>query len=62
MVKVITAVAGVLAIGLIAFREDIARYIRIRQISAGRGHPEIVPAEGRKAYPQAEHPTLATKY
>ena len=62
MVKVVTAVIGALAVGLIAFREDIARYIRIKQISAGQGHPEIVPAEGRKAYPQAEHPTLATKY
>ena len=31
---------------------DIKRYFRIRQLSAGQGHPENVPAEGRKAYPQ----------
>ena len=31
---------------------DIKRYVRIKQLSMGRGHPENVPAEGRKAYPQ----------
>jgi hypothetical protein len=62
MAKLFTVVAGAVAVGIIAFRQDIIRYIRIKQISAGQGHPEIVPAEGRKAYPQAEHPTLSTKY
>ena len=32
---------------------DIKRYLRIKQLSAGQGHPEYVPAEGRKAYPQS---------
>jgi hypothetical protein len=32
---------------------DIKRYLRIKQLSAGQGHPENVPAEGRKAYPQS---------
>jgi hypothetical protein len=31
---------------------DIKRYARIKQLSMGQGHPENVPAEGRKSYPQ----------
>jgi hypothetical protein len=31
---------------------DIKRYLRIKQPSMGQGHPENVPAEGRKVYPQ----------
>lgn len=31
---------------------DIKRYLKIRQVSAQRLHPEMVPAEGRTAYPQ----------
>ncbi len=31
---------------------DTKRYSRIKQLSAGQGHPENVPAGGRKAYPQ----------
>jgi len=31
---------------------DIRRYLKIKRLSAGRGHPENVPASGRKAYPQ----------
>lgn len=31
---------------------DIRRYLRIKQLSIGQGHPQNVPAEGRKAYPQ----------
>lgn len=32
---------------------DIVRYLKIKQLSQGSGHPEIVPAEGRRAYPQS---------
>lgn len=32
--------------------QDAYRYIRMREISIGKGHPEVVPAEGRKGYPQ----------
>ena len=35
-----------------AQRQDIARYLKIRQMSAGNGHPENVPAGGSRAYPQ----------
>ena len=41
-----------LAGGLViaAQRQDIARYLKIRQMSAGRGHPETVPAGGSQLY------------
>jgi hypothetical protein len=32
--------------------QDVIRYIRMKEISMGKGHPEVVPAEGRKGYPQ----------
>lgn len=31
---------------------DIVRYIKIKRLSRGRGHPELVPVRGSKAYPQ----------
>jgi hypothetical protein len=58
MLKAAGAVSAVLAVLVFAARQDIIRYLRIRQISAGQGHPEYVPARGRAAYPRAEHPTL----
>ncbi len=44
----------VLAAGLIVAgqRQDIARYIKVRQMSWGQGHPENVPACGSQAYPR----------
>jgi hypothetical protein len=39
---------------------DIRRYVKIKQLSVGAGHPENVPAGGRTAYPQAAHDGLAT--
>ena len=45
------AVAGI-AVGQ---RQDIARYLKIRQMSSGTGHPENVPAGGSQAYPQSGH-------
>jgi hypothetical protein len=43
-----------LAVGLViaAQRQDIARYVKIRQMSAGGGHPENVPAGGSQFYAQ----------
>lgn len=32
--------------------QDITRYVKIKQMSQGQGHPENVPAEGSTAYPQ----------
>lgn len=31
--------------------QEIVRYLKIEQMSAGGGHPEYVPAEGAHAYP-----------
>ena len=31
---------------------DIMRYLKIKQLSLGGGHPENVPAGGRTSYPQ----------
>lgn len=31
---------------------DIKRYLMIKQVSTQRAHPEMVPAQGRAAYPQ----------
>ena len=31
---------------------DIVRFVKIKRLDLGNGHPEVVPAEGRKAYPQ----------
>ena len=31
---------------------DLRRYLRIREMSQGAGHPEIVPAAGATAYPR----------
>jgi len=43
-----------LALGLViaAQRRDIARYLKIKQMSAGGGHPENIPAGGSQSYPQ----------
>jgi hypothetical protein len=32
--------------------DDVTRYVKIKRMDMGRGHPELVPAEGRRAYPQ----------
>ena len=45
--------AAVAAVGWLAWsqRQDIVRYLKIRQMSAGDGHPGNVPAGGAHAYP-----------
>lgn len=45
-------VSAGLALLFVSQWNDIKRYTRIKQLSLGQGHPENVPAEGRKAYPQ----------
>lgn len=34
-------------------RKDAARYLKIKQMSMGGGHPENVPAGGSQMYPSA---------
>jgi hypothetical protein len=47
-------VAGIAALvaALAGQRKDIARYLKIKRLSTGEGHPELVPAGGSTAYPQ----------
>jgi hypothetical protein len=49
-VRVLVPVA--LALLVAGAWNDIIRFLKIKQLALGDGHPEIVPAEGRKAYPQ----------
>ncbi|HEY1920630.1 MAG TPA: hypothetical protein VGH27_34095 [Streptosporangiaceae bacterium] len=48
---VVTALAALAAV-LVGQRQDITRYVKIKRMSAGEGHPELVPAHGSAAYPQ----------
>ena len=48
---VVTVMAALAAV-LLGQRQDIARYVKIKRLSTGEGHPELVPASGRAAYPQ----------
>jgi hypothetical protein len=41
------AVAGLVA----SQRQEIIRYVKLKQMSAGSGHPENVPVSGSHAYP-----------
>jgi hypothetical protein len=54
VIRKMILVFGSAAVGaLVAFSwQDIVRYARMREISLGPGHPEVVPAEGNTAYPQ----------
>jgi hypothetical protein len=47
-----------LALLVVSQWSDIKRWLKIKQMDLGHGHPENVPAEGRKAYPQ--RPDAAT--
>jgi hypothetical protein len=31
---------------------DLIRYFKIKRLSVGRGHPELVPVSGSRSYPQ----------
>ena len=46
--------AAIAAVGWLAWsqRQDIIRYLKIRQMSEGDGHPGNVPAVGAHAYPE----------
>jgi hypothetical protein len=43
--------AGVAALIGTSQRKDIARYLKIKNMSTGAGHPESVPAGGSHSYP-----------
>lgn len=46
-------IGGLAVAGLAAAtqRHDIVRYLKIKQMSLGEGHPETVPASGTTSYP-----------
>ena len=45
------AVPALLVAGM---RREIARYLKMKQMSTGHGHPENAPAGGSQAYPPPE--------
>jgi hypothetical protein len=47
---------------LISVRQDLIRYVKIKQMSYGNGHPENVPARGRAAYPHPGQETHAGRH
>jgi hypothetical protein len=49
------ALGGLIAAGW----SDIQRYLKIKQMSYGDGHPENVPARGRQSYPHPGDETHA---
>ena len=54
MIKKSLGLAATLGLGLaiaVAW-PDLKRYLKIKQMSTSSPHPEIVPAQGRTAYPQ----------
>lgn len=53
MIRKVMLVGSAAVGALVAFSwQDILRYAKMREISLGQGHPEVVPAEGKTAYPQ----------
>ncbi len=46
----LTGVLGAAAVAVMQ-RQDIMRYLKIKQLSTGQGHPENVPAGGAQRYP-----------
>jgi hypothetical protein len=53
MMRKALLIGGLAGAGLLVAsqRQDIVRYLRIKQMSAGQGRPENVPASGSRRYP-----------
>jgi hypothetical protein len=49
----LAGLVGVAALIVRNQRQDVTRYLRIKQMSTGNGHPENVPAGGSHEYPNA---------
>jgi hypothetical protein len=56
MIRKLLKISIPAALGVIVAKglPDIRRYVAIKQMSRGRGHPEVVPMRGTQAYPK--HP------
>jgi hypothetical protein len=59
MVRKAVLILAAIGAGWLAFsqRHDIIRYLKIKQMSAGDGHPGNVPAGGSRGYSAAGHGT-----
>jgi len=53
MMRKVLVIGGLAGAGLLVAsqRQDIVRYLRIKQMSLGQGHPGNVPASGSRRYP-----------
>lgn len=53
MIRKALLAAGLMGIGMAIASQwpDIIRYLKIKQMSLGEGHPENVPARGSIGYP-----------
>ena len=49
--KLLIGALAVVGLAVAVQRHDIVRYLRIKQMSLGEGHPEIVPTTGSPSYP-----------
>ncbi|HEY9240384.1 MAG TPA: hypothetical protein VIP48_00265 [Streptosporangiaceae bacterium] len=50
--KAVLFMIPIAVLGLLASQwQDVVRYVKIKQMSMGRGHPENVPAVGKHQYP-----------
>jgi hypothetical protein len=57
MIRKLLLIGGLAVAGMAiaSQRHDIARYLKIRQMSLGDGHPNLVPASGSSSYPAPGH-------
>lgn len=55
---IVAAVAAIAAV-LAGQRKDVERYVKIKRLSTGEGHPELVPAGGSTAYPHSSAGAVA---
>jgi hypothetical protein len=54
MIRKASVFLAAMGMGVLAATQwpDIRRYLKIKQLSVGKGHPQNVPAKGRIKYPQ----------
>ncbi len=54
MIRKLLKVSIPAAVGVLAARQwpEIRRYVALKQMSRGQGHPENVPMRGTQAYPK----------
>lgn len=60
MMRKVLVMGGLVGAALLinSQRKDLARYLKIKQMSFGDGHPENVPVSGTQRYPAARQDAL----